>query len=145
MDQIASVASFFLSRIDTKADALLDAGSPLRGELAIASARVAYQRGQARFGGAGWQRLAGLGARPQRLLWASTRDQEPRSATPITGCSTASPASSPPAPPLGNPPPQRNGNAAPCSASGRGPWMRRSAGSMGTSLMLASRRRIRPS
>ena len=74
---IASVASFFLSRIDTKADALLDPGSPLRGELAIASARVAYQRAQARFAGAGWQRLAGLGARPQRLLWASTGTKNP--------------------------------------------------------------------
>jgi transaldolase len=77
VDRIASVASFFLSRIDTKADALLDAGSPLRGELAIASARVAYQRGQAGFGGGGWERLAGLGARPQRLLWASTGTKDP--------------------------------------------------------------------
>jgi transaldolase len=77
VDQIASVASFFLSRIDTKADALLDAGSPLRGELAIASARVAYHRAQARFGGAGWERLAGLGARPQQLLWASTGTKNP--------------------------------------------------------------------
>jgi transaldolase len=77
VDQIASVASFFLSRIDTKADALLDAGSPLRGELAIASARVAYQRAQAGFSGAGWERLAGLGARPQRLLWASTGTKNP--------------------------------------------------------------------
>jgi transaldolase len=77
VDQIASVASFFLSRIDTKADARLDPGSPLRGQLAIASARVAYRRYQARFGGAGWERLAGLGARPQRLLWASTGTKNP--------------------------------------------------------------------
>src|SRR6516165_10599393 len=72
VDQIASVASFFLSRIDTKADALLDPGSPLRGQLAIASARVAYQRYQAKFAGVGWERLRDLGARPQRPLWAST-------------------------------------------------------------------------
>jgi transaldolase len=77
VDQIASVASFFLSRIDTKADARLDPGSPLRGELAIASARVAYQRYQARFGGAEWERLRDLGARPQRLLWASTGTKNP--------------------------------------------------------------------
>src|SRR5215831_10879650 len=77
VDQIASVASFFLSRIDTKADALLDPGSPLRGGLAIASARVAYQRYRAKFAGAGWERLAGLGARPQRPLWASTGTKNP--------------------------------------------------------------------
>src|SRR5215469_1671823 len=77
VDQIASVASFFLSRIDTKADALLDPGSPLRGQLAIASARVAYQRYQARFAGAGWERLAALGARPQQPLWASTGTKNP--------------------------------------------------------------------
>jgi transaldolase len=77
VDTIASVASFFLSRIDTKADALLDPGSPLRGRLAIASARVAYQRYQAKFGGAGWERLAELGARPQRPLWASTGTKNP--------------------------------------------------------------------
>jgi transaldolase len=77
VDQIASVASFFLSRIDTKADALLDPGSPLRGQLAIASARVAYQRYQAKFAGAGWEQLAGLGARPQRPLWASTGTKNP--------------------------------------------------------------------
>jgi transaldolase len=77
VDQIASVASFFLSRIDTKADALLDPGSPLRGQLAIASARVAYQRYRAGFTGAGWERLAALGARPQRPLWASTGTKNP--------------------------------------------------------------------
>jgi transaldolase len=72
VDKITSVASFFLSRIDTKADALLDADSPLRGQLAIASARVAYQRYLASFEGRGWDRLRELGARPQRPLWAST-------------------------------------------------------------------------
>ena len=77
VDQITSVASFFLSRIDTKADALLDPASPLRGEIAIASARVAYHRYQAKFAGAGWERLAGLGARPQQPLWASTGTKNP--------------------------------------------------------------------
>jgi transaldolase len=69
---IASAASFFLSRIDTKADAQLAEGSPLRGQVAIASARVAYQRYLAKFSGSEWQRLKDLGALPQRPLWAST-------------------------------------------------------------------------
>jgi transaldolase len=69
---IASAASFFLSRIDTKVDARLAEGSPLRGRVAIASARVAYQRYLARFSGHDWERLVDLGARPQRPLWAST-------------------------------------------------------------------------
>ena len=77
VDQIASVASFFLSRIDTKTDPLLDEDSPLRGRLAIASARVAYQRYQAKFAGTEWERLRKLGARPQRPLWASTGTKNP--------------------------------------------------------------------
>jgi transaldolase len=77
VDQIASVASFFLSRIDTKADALLDEDSPLRGQLAIANARVAYQRYQATFTGPRWERLQQFGARPQRPLWASTGTKNP--------------------------------------------------------------------
>ncbi len=77
VDKIASVASFFLSRIDTKADALLHEASPLRGRLAIASARVAYQRYQAKFTGPGWERLRELGARPQQPLWASTGTKNP--------------------------------------------------------------------
>src|SRR5215468_9707659 len=72
VDTIASVASFFLSRIDTKADALLDPGSPARGQVAIATARVAYQRYRAKFAGAAWERLRDLRARTQRPLWAST-------------------------------------------------------------------------
>ena len=77
VDTIASVASFFLSRIDTKADALLDPGSPARGQVAIASARVAYQRYRAKFAGPAWERLRELGARPQRPLWASTGTKNP--------------------------------------------------------------------
>src|SRR5260370_9541959 len=74
---ISSVASFFLSRIDTKADPLLTADSPLRGRLAIASARLAYQRYQAKFIGPEWERLEKLGARAQRPLWASTGTKNP--------------------------------------------------------------------
>jgi transaldolase len=74
---IASVASFFLSRIDTKVDARLPDDSPLRGRIAIASARVAYQRYLAKFAGPEWQRLQALGARPQRPLWASTGTKNP--------------------------------------------------------------------
>src|SRR5436190_8532174 len=66
VNTITSVASFFLSRIDTKADALLEEASPLRGQLAIASARVAYQRYQAKFTGPDCERLRELGARPQQ-------------------------------------------------------------------------------
>lgn len=69
---IASAASFFLSRIDTKVDAQLAEDSPLRGRVAIAGARVAYQRYLTEFSGREWERLGGLGARPQRPLWAST-------------------------------------------------------------------------
>jgi transaldolase len=77
VDKIASAASFFLSRIDTKTDALLDPGSPARGQIALASAHVAYQRYQATFTGPGWERLRDRGARPQRPLWASTGTKNP--------------------------------------------------------------------
>jgi transaldolase len=69
---IASVASFFLSRIDTKVDQHLRDDSPLRGRVAIASARTAYQRYRAKFSGQQWERLVQHGATPQRPLWAST-------------------------------------------------------------------------
>jgi transaldolase len=72
LDEICSVASFFLSRIDTKVDEQLPTDSPLRGEVALASARVAYQRYLAKFSGADWDRLEELGAKRQRPLWAST-------------------------------------------------------------------------
>jgi len=71
------VASFFLSRIDTKVDAQLPEDSPVAGQVALASARVAYQRYRARFSGAGWERLQSLGATPQRPLWASTGTKNP--------------------------------------------------------------------
>jgi transaldolase len=77
LDQICSVASFFLSRIDTKVDEQLPEDSPLRGQVALASARVAYQRYLAKFSGAEWDRLEGLGAKRQRPLWASTGTKNP--------------------------------------------------------------------
>jgi transaldolase len=72
-----SVASFFLSRIDTKVDAQLPDRSPLRGRVALACARVSYQRYLAKFAGAQWQGLERLGARRQRPLWASTGTKNP--------------------------------------------------------------------
>ena len=74
---IASVASFFVSRIDAKADAALGAGSPLRGQVAIANAQHAYARYQARFAGPRWEALLRAGASPQRPLWASTGTKDP--------------------------------------------------------------------
>jgi transaldolase len=77
IESISSVASFFLSRIDSKVDARLAPESPLRGGVAIASARVAYQRFLARFSGPDWEQLRALGAKPQELLWASTGTKDP--------------------------------------------------------------------
>jgi transaldolase len=75
--QISSVASFFLSRIDAKVDAQLPRLSPLRGQVALASARVAYQRYLAKFAGPEWERLQVVGAKRQRPLWASTGTKNP--------------------------------------------------------------------
>ena len=77
VDRIASVASFFLSRIDTKVDPRLPEGSDLRGTVALASARVAYGRYVAKFAGPDWERLQRLGATRQRPLWASTGTKNP--------------------------------------------------------------------
>jgi len=89
IDRIASVASFFVSRIDTVADKELDAriavASPdertalerLRGKTAIANAKLAYRHYQELIAGPHWARLKELGARPQRLLWASTGTKSP--------------------------------------------------------------------
>jgi transaldolase len=74
---IASVASFFVSRVDAKADAQLAADSDLRGRLAIANAQLAYARYLARFSDARWSALAAAGARTQRPLWASTGTKDP--------------------------------------------------------------------
>jgi transaldolase len=74
---IASAASFFVSRVDAKADAVLPPGSDLRGRVAIANAQRAYGRYRDRFAGARWQALRAAGARPQRPLWASTGTKDP--------------------------------------------------------------------
>jgi transaldolase len=82
LERVASVASFFVSRIDTLIDARLDAlgattARGLRGRAAVASARLAYAALREWTAGDRWQRLAALGARPQRLLWASTSTKDP--------------------------------------------------------------------
>ena len=91
VSRIASVASFFVSRIDTDVDALIAkrlAAAPghaergrlesLLGTVATANARVAYQRYGNLFAGPRWQALASRGARTQRLLWASTGTKNPK-------------------------------------------------------------------
>ncbi len=79
---VHSVASFFVSRVDSEADKRLDAiGSKqalaLRGELAIANAKVAYEHFEQAFSGERWEFLAGKGANVQRPLWASTSTKNP--------------------------------------------------------------------
>jgi transaldolase len=76
-DSIASVASFFVSRVDAKTDAMLATGSDLRGRVAIANARLAYARYSERFSERRWRALRDAGARPQRPLWASTATKDP--------------------------------------------------------------------
>ena len=77
--RIASVASFFVSRVDTEADKRLDeAGHPeLKGKLAIANAKLAYQSYKEIFSGSDWEALAAKGATAQRCLWASTSTKNP--------------------------------------------------------------------
>jgi transaldolase len=79
---VHSVASFFVSRVDTEADMRLEAiGSKealaLRGKLAIANAKLAYEHYQQAFSGPRWEFLEGKGATPQRCLWASTSTKNP--------------------------------------------------------------------
>jgi transaldolase/glucose-6-phosphate isomerase len=90
-ERMASVASFFVSRVDTAVDALLEerlaradrpderaAVQALLGKAAIANAKLAYQRYKEIFRGKRWERLRRAGARPQRLLWASMGTKNPR-------------------------------------------------------------------
>ena len=76
---VLSVASFFVSRVDTEADRRLDeVGRPdLKGKLAVANAKLAYRHWQEAFSGDRWAALASAGARPQRCLWASTSTKNP--------------------------------------------------------------------
>jgi transaldolase len=90
IDRIASVASFFVSRVDTLVDKLLDekiaqtddvelkgAYAGLKGTIAVANAQLAYEAFLQIFSGERWQKLADAGARPQRPLWASTGTKNP--------------------------------------------------------------------
>ena len=76
---VTSVASFFVSRVDTEADRRLDeVGAPeLKGKLAIANAKLAYELYGQIFSGERWEALAAKGATPQRCLWASTSTKNP--------------------------------------------------------------------
>ncbi|GAC1626153.1 MAG: hypothetical protein NVS4B2_05250 [Chloroflexota bacterium] len=90
VDRIASVASFFVSRVDSAVDKMLDQvidGAQdegrkaelraLQGKAAIANARMAYEAFGEIFSGPAWESLAGKGAKPQRCLWASTSTKNP--------------------------------------------------------------------
>ena len=82
LSRTSSVASFFVSRVDNEVDRRLDAvgtdeALALRGAAAVAQAQLAYGAAQEVFAGDRWDRLAGLGARPQRPLWASTSTKNP--------------------------------------------------------------------
>jgi transaldolase len=77
---VASVASFFVSRVDTEADRRLDeVGAPaeLKGKLAVANAKLAYERYKELFSGERWEALRAKGATTQRCLWASTSTKNP--------------------------------------------------------------------
>jgi len=80
--RVASVASFFVSRVDTEADKRLEAigtdeALALRGKLAVANAKLAYEHYQEVFAGGRWEALAAKGATRQRCLWASTSTKNP--------------------------------------------------------------------
>jgi transaldolase len=77
--KVPSVASFFVSRVDTEADKRLEAlgNAKLKGKLAVANAKLAYQHFLEAFSGPRWEYLAGKGANKQRCLWASTSTKNP--------------------------------------------------------------------
>jgi transaldolase len=82
LTKVRSVASFFVSRVDTETDKRLDAigtkeALALRGKLAIANARLAYEHYLEAFSGSRWEALEAKGALPQRCLWASTSTKNP--------------------------------------------------------------------
>jgi transaldolase / glucose-6-phosphate isomerase len=77
VDHVASVASFFVSRMDTKVDGLLPVGSPLRGKTAIAYTKLAYEEFRKVFGGERFARHQTAGCHLQRPLWASTSTKNP--------------------------------------------------------------------
>ncbi|TAL25974.1 MAG: transaldolase [Frankiales bacterium] len=77
LSRLGSVASFFVSRVDSAIDGLLGEGHELRGQAGIANARLAYQHYEAVFTSDRWKALEAAGARPQRPLWASTGVKDP--------------------------------------------------------------------
>jgi transaldolase len=80
LSKVASVASFFVSRVDTEADRRLDelgGHDELKGKLAIANAKLAYQTYKELFSGSEWEEMEKAGASPQRCLWASTSTKNP--------------------------------------------------------------------
>jgi transaldolase len=81
LSKLTSVASFFVSRVDTEVDKRLEKiggdAMELKGKAAIANARLAYQLYEEKFSSERWQRLAAAGAKPQRPLWASTSTKDP--------------------------------------------------------------------
>jgi len=79
LSTVRSVASFFVSRVDTEADKRLEqlGRTDLQGKLAVANAKLAYQNYKRVFSGDRWDRLAALGANSQRCLWASTSTKNP--------------------------------------------------------------------
>jgi transaldolase len=84
---VASVASYFVSRVDTEADKRLERRRPdeLQGKLAVANAKLAYQSWKEVFAAERWEALEAKGASKQWCLWASTSTKNPRTAT----CSTS--------------------------------------------------------
>jgi transaldolase len=78
---VSSVASFFVSRVDTVTDRRLPDDSPRRGKAAVANAKLAYRLFQEKFAGERWEKLAAKGARLQRPLWASTSTKNPAYST----------------------------------------------------------------
>lgn len=79
LNSVCSVASVFVSRVDTRVDKLLDAvgQDSLKGKIAVANAKVIYQRFKELFYGDAFEKLASAGARTQRLLWGSTGTKNP--------------------------------------------------------------------
>jgi transaldolase/glucose-6-phosphate isomerase len=79
VDRVSSVASFFVSRVDTAVDALLESKGKtgLEGKIAVANAKLAYDEFRKTFQGKRWAKLAAAGARVQRCLWASTSTKNP--------------------------------------------------------------------
>ncbi len=82
IDRLASVASFFVSRVDGQVDAAIaklgGKGDGLRGQIAIANAALAYQAFEQKFAGSRWEALKAKGAQLQRPLWASTSTKDPK-------------------------------------------------------------------